>query len=427
VIALIRGASVLTPGGGELEIRDVRIADGRIAEIGASLDAGGGEVIEARGRLLLPGFVDLHAHLREPGFEYKESIRTGSAAAAAGGFTAVCAMANTDPVNDNRSVTRWIVDRSRETGGARVHPIGAITRSLAGAAIAEFGEMKDAGAVAVSDDGHWVADGSVMRAALEYSRLFDLPVATHSEDRTLSRGAAMNEGAVATRLGLSAQPAEAEHTAIGRDLDLARLTGARLHVCHVSTARGLDRIREARRQGVRVTCEATPHHLLLTDAEVLRSGFSTHTKVNPPLRAPGDVEALVAGLADGTIDAIATDHAPHHEDEKAVDFESAPFGIAGLETAAALVHTRLVRTGVISLAKMVDLLSAGPCRAFSLPGGRIEQGADADLTLFDPEAEWTVLPSEFLSRARNTPFAGWRLTGRVDATLVAGRIVFRRA
>jgi len=424
---LIRGAAILSPEDDAPEIRDVLLEDGKISSIGPSLDAHGGEAIDARGRLLLPGFVDLHAHLREPGFEYKESIRTGSAAAAAGGFTAVCAMPNTEPVNDNRAMTRWIVDRSRETGGARVYPIGAITRGQAGAALAEFGEMKDAGAVAVSDDGRWVEDGSVMRAALEYSRLFDLPVATHAEDRTLSRGAAMNEGAVATRIGLSAQPAEAEFVAIGRDLDLARLTGARLHVCHVSTERGLQRIRDARRDGVRVTCEATPHHLLLGDEDVGRAGFSTHTKVNPPLRGRNDVEALVAGLRDGTIDAIATDHAPHHEDEKAVDYESAPFGIAGLETAAALVHTRLVLTGRLSVRRMVELLSGGPCRAFSLPGGKLEEGADADLTLFDPESEWTVLPSEFLSRARNTPFAGWRLKGRVDATFVAGRIVFRRA
>jgi dihydroorotase len=307
-----------------------------------------------------------------------------------------------------------------------VYPIGAITKGMRGEELSEFGEMQEAGAVAISDDGRWDANGSVMRRALEYARLFDLPVATHAEDETLSGRGAMHEGRVATRLGLSAQPGEAESIAIARDLALCELAGGRLHVCHVSTARSVALIREAKARGVRVTAEVTPHHLLLTDEEVARSSFSTSTKVNPPLRSARDVEALVEGLLDGTIDAVATDHAPHHADEKAADYESAPFGMIGLETAVALFHTRLVVTGRVSLGRMAELFSAGPARAFSLGGGALAEGAEADITVFDPAVETEIDPRTFRSRARNTPFAGARVRGAVVATVVSGREVYRR-
>lgn len=423
---LIRGGRVLDPGTGRDGVADVLVEDGRLARVARGIDAGNAAVVDAADRIVFPGFIDLHVHLREPGFEYKESILSGAQAAAAGGFTAVCAMPNTDPVNDHRSVTRWIADRAREAGFARVHPIGSITKGMRGEELSEFGEMQEAGAVAVSDDGRWVANGSVMRRALEYARLFDLPVATHAEDETLSHRGAMHEGRVSTRLGLSAQPGEAESIAIARDLALCELTGARLHVCHVSTARSVAVIRDAKARGVRVTCEATPHHLLLTDEEVARSSFSTHTKVNPPLRSARDVEALVDGLLDGTIDAIATDHAPHHADEKAADYESAPFGMIGLETAAPLFYTHLVATGRVPLARMAELFASGPARAFSLSGGALAEGAEADLTVFDPAVESEIDPRTFRSRARNTPFTGVRVKGAVAATIASGREIYRR-
>jgi len=423
---LLRGGRIVDPATRRDGTADVLLEEGRVSRIGERLDAAGAEVVDASGKLVLPGFIDLHVHLREPGFEYKESILSGGQAAAAGGFSAICAMANTEPVNDHRTVTRWIADRDREAGFARVYPIGAITKGMRGEELSEFGEMKEAGAVAVSDDGRWVANGSVMRRALEYATLFDLPVATHAEDESLSGRGAMNEGSVSTRLGLSAQPGEAEAIAVARDITLCELAGGRLHVCHVSTARSVALVREAKARGVRVTCEVTPHHLFLTDDEVARSQFSTSTKVNPPLRGERDVEALHAAILDGTIDAVATDHAPHHADEKAADYESAPFGMIGLETAASLFHDRLVRTGRVSLARMVELFSAGPARAFSLPGGSLAENGEGDLTIFDPAAVVEVDPRAFRSRARNTPFAGARLTGAVAATFVGGREVYRR-
>jgi len=424
---LFRGGRIVDPAAGREGVADLLVEEGRIARIAPGIDARDVEIVDAAGMIVFPGFIDLHVHLREPGFEYKESILSGAQAAAAGGFTAVCAMPNTDPVNDHRTVTRWIADRAHEAGFARVYPIGATTKGMRGEELAEFGEMKEAGAVAVSDDGRWVANGTVMRRALEYASLFDLPVATHAEDETLSGRGAMNEGGVSTRLGLSAQPAEAESVAVARDIALCALAKGRLHVCHVSTARSVALVREAKARGVRVTCEATPHHLLLTDEEVARSGFSTDTKMNPPLRARRDVEALVEGLVDGTIDAVATDHAPHHLDEKAVDYESAPFGVIGLETAVSLFHARFVSTGRVSLSRMAELFSSGPARAFSLPGGTLADGAAADVTLFDPGAEWEADPRAFRSRARNSPFAGMRASGAVAATYVSGREIYRRS
>ncbi|MEP6769149.1 MAG: dihydroorotase [Acidobacteriota bacterium] len=425
---VIRGGRVIDPRSGRDAALDVSIDvdSGTIDGVGDGLPAGEAEILEAAGLLVFPGFIDLHSHLREPGREHAETIASGLRAAAAGGFTAVCAMPNTDPVTDNRAIAEYVVSKSRGVAATRLYPIGAITKGQLGKELAEFGEMRIAGAVALSDDGKWLSDGALLRHAFQHASLFGMPIVQHCEDPTLSGGAPMHEGAVSTRLGLSGQPAMAEAAAVARDLLVAELAGGRLHIAHLSTGRALSLVREAKSRGLAVTCEVTPHHLVLTDEEVSRSGFSTNSKMNPPLREPGDIEALIAGLEDGTVDAIATDHAPHHEDEKAVEFNVAPFGIVGLETAAALVHDRLVRTGRLSLRRFAALFSTGPAAAFGLPGGGLEAGAPGDVTVFDPEARGTVDPARFESLSRNTPFAGWDLVGAPAATVVGGRVVWRR-
>ena len=423
---LVRGGRLVDPAAGRDGRFDLLLAGGVVTEVAPGLEAGDAQVLDATNLLVFPGFIDLHAHLREPGREYAETIATGLRAAAAGGFTAVCAMPNTDPVNDQGAMIEFVKARGSGAAAARLYPIGAISMGQRGEELAEFGEMRDAGGVALSDDGRWLADGTLLRHAFEHAGLFGLPIVQHAEDRGLSQEAPMHEGAVSTRLGLRGQPAIAETAAVARDLLVAELAGGRLHVAHVSTSRALGLIREAKARGVRVTCEVTPHHLTLTDEEVARSGFSTRTKMNPPLREPRDLEVLAAGLEDGTVDAIATDHAPHHEDEKAVDFDSAPFGVVGLETAAAIVFDRLVSRGRLSLGRFVELLSAAPAKVFGLPGGTLSPGSPADLTLFDPERRWKVDPSRFLSLGRSSPFAGWDLVGAPAATIVAGRIVWER-
>ena len=423
---LVRGGRLVDPAAGRDADFDVVLRDGSVAAIGERLSAGGAEVLDARGLLVFPGFIDLHAHLREPGQEYAETIASGSAAAAAGGFTAVCAMPNTDPTNDSRTVTAFVAARGLLAGGARVYPIGAITRARRGEELAEFGEMRNSGAVAVSDDGDWLADGDLLRRAIEHAALFGMPVVQHAEDRSLSRRAPMHEGAVSTRLGLAGQPDVAEAAAVARDLLIGAMAGGRLHFAHLSTALAVRSVREAKARGSSVTCEATPHHLTLTDDEVARSGYSTRFKMNPPLRERADVAALVDALADGTIDAIATDHAPHHADGKDVEFDAAPFGVVGLETAAAVIFDRLVAPGRLSVTRFAELFSAGPARAFGLPGGTLAPGSPADVTIFDPARRWTVDPSRFVSLGRSTPFAGWDLVGAPAATIVGGRVVWRR-
>ncbi len=425
---LIRGGRVIDPRAGVDAILDVLVDvdAGTIERLGEAVGGEGAEILDAAGLLVFPGFIDLHAHLREPGREHAETIASGLAAAAAGGFTSVCAMPNTDPVMDNRAIVEYVVSKSRGVAGTRLYPIGAITRGQMGKELAEFGEMRIGGAVALSDDGKWLCDGALLRHAFQHASLFGMPVVQHCEDPTLSGGAPMHEGAVSTRLGLSGQPGIAEAAAVARDLLVAELAGGRLHIAHLSTGRALSLVREARSRGLAVTCEVTPHHLVLTDEEVARSGFSTNSKMNPPLREREDVDALIAGLEDGTVDAIATDHAPHHEDEKAVEFNVAPFGIVGLETAASLVFDALVRTGRLSLPRFAALFSAGPAAAFRLPGGTLEAGSPADVTLFDPNARAVVDPGAFESLSRNTPFAGWELVGAPAATIVGGRVVWRR-
>ncbi len=421
---LIRGGHLIDPGQELDERLDVLIVDGRVERVGKDLKPGRhGEVLDADGLIVAPGLIDIHVHLREPGQEYKESIETGTRSAAAGGFTAVACMPNTTPPNDNRSVTEHIVKEAARHGYARVYPIGAISVGQKGEQLAEIGDMVGGGVVAISDDGFPVMSPELMRRALLYAQHFDIPVIQHAEDLGLGADGVMHEGEWSTRLGLPGLPGAAEDLMVARDLRLLEETGGRYHVAHLSTARSLEMVREAKSRGLAVTCEVTPHHLLLTDREVFESGFSTHTKMKPPLRSEADREALLGGLEDGTVDAIASDHAPHHVDEKDVEFSSAPFGIVGLETTLGLCLDRLVRPGRISPYRLVELLSTGPARALGVPGGRLAPGDPADVTLFDTKRQQTVNPTRFQSKGRNTPFAGWKLRGRPVATLVDGRRV----
>jgi dihydroorotase len=400
---------------------DILIEDGFVKSLGLDLSDEGAEVFDASGLVVAPGFIDLHVHLREPGEEYKETIATGAAAAVAGGFTSICAMPNTTPVNDNASVTRYIVEKAREAALANVFPVGAITRGSDGAELAEMAEMKEAGAVAVSDDGRPVMNAQVMRHAMEYARDHGLVVVDHCQDLTLSAGGVMNEGRYSTLLGLKGMSHIAEEGHVARDIMLAELTGARVHIAHISTAGAVEMIRRAKEKGIQVTCEVTPHHLALTDESVM--GFDTNTKMNPPLRAADDRAALIEAVRDKTIDAIATDHAPHHADEKMLEYDRAPFGVVGLETALGVTLGALYHTKQVSLQRIIEMLTAAPARAFSLSRGTLAQAAAADITVFDPEREWVVDSKRFKSKCRNTPFEGWRLRGAVVATFVAGKRV----
>jgi dihydroorotase len=406
---------------------DVLIEDGRVAALLGRGEARpeGAEVLDATGLVVAPGFIDLHTHLREPGQEYKETIASGAAAAVAGGFTSVCAMPNTDPVNDNPAVTSFIVEQSQTVGLANVFPVGAITKGSKGEELAEMGEMKRAGIVAVTDDGRPVPSSGLMRRALEYARGFDLTVMDHCDDKTLAAGGVMHEGEWSLRLGLRGIPALAEESDAMRDCALADLTGARLHLAHVSTRGAIEAVRRAKERGAQVSCEVAPHHFTLTDAAC--EGFDTNTKMNPPLRSRVHVEAILEAVGDGTIDAIATDHAPHHADEKALEFDHAPFGITGLETAVALALERLVHRGVINLERLVELFSVNPARIFQLKDrGTLRAGAWGDVTILDPDLRWTFDASRSKSKSRNTPFDGWTFQGAAVATIVAGRVVHRR-
>ena len=418
---LIQGGHVIDPGRVN-GVADVLIENGTISAVGPALTApAGATVIQAKGQLVLPGFVDLHVHFREPGFEYKETIQSGTAAAVAGGFTTVCAMPNTNPVNDNQAVTEFMLERAKAAGNAHLYPIGAITKKSEGKELAEIGDLRRAGCVAISDDGKPVMNSLVMRRAMEYARAFDVPVVDHCEDLHLSEGGCMNEGLVSTELGLPGIPSAAEDVMVARNVSLAELTGARLHLAHISTAGSVRMVREAKARGLKVTAEACPHHFTLT--EELTRGYNTHAKMNPPLRTMQDVQAIKEGLRDGTIDVIATDHAPHATQEKQQEFTEAPFGIVGLETALSLTLA-LVDEGVLTLESAVDKLSTAPAKAFSLNAGTLAVGAPADVAIVDPNREWQVDPSRFRSKSRNTPFAGWKVKGRVTTTIVSGRVVF---
>jgi dihydroorotase len=421
---VLSGGTLVDPSQSLNEIADVFISDGKVVGIGRKIDgADDAEVIDCRGLIVSPGFIDVHCHLREPGREDVETIATGARAAAAGGFTAVCAMPNTDPVTDNQAAVGFIVRQGQRASAARVYPIGAISVGQEGKVLAEFGEMVGAGAVAVSDDGKPVASAQLMRTALEYARTFKIPVIDHCEEPTLSAGGAMNEGIVSARLGLKGIPAEAEEIMVIRDILLARLTGGHVHLAHMSTKGSVELIRWGKERGINVTAEVCPHHLSLTEDRV--RGYDTNAKMNPPLRTAADVEALRGAVKDGTIDLVATDHAPHHYDEKEREFADAPNGIVGLETALAVIVTNLVETGHLTFADLVDRMSCTPARIFGLPGGSLKRGAAADITVFDPGARWTVDPSAFLSKGRNTPYAGMTLVGRAACTIVAGSVVYR--
>jgi dihydroorotase len=428
VRTLIRGGRVVDPSQGLDSFVDLLIEDGEVARLGEKLQAPEHcEVVDVVGLIVAPGFIDIHVHLREPGQEYKETVRTGTMAAAAGGFTAVCCMANTVPVNDHRSITEHIRGEAERHGFARVHPIGAVSKGLEGKQLAEIGEMAAAGAVAISDDGKPVMDAELMRRALLYAQHYGiqngLPVVQHAEDLSLSGGGVMHEGEISARLGLPGIPGSAEDVMVARDLILLEDCGGRYHVAHISTARSLELVRAAKQRGLPATCEVTPHHLLLTDDEVAKTGFSTACKMKPPLRSAADREAMLAGLADGTVDAIASDHAPHHTDEKDESFHNAPFGIVGLETTVPLCLDRLVRPGVISLSRLVELLACGPARVMNLPTGTLRVGSPADVTLLSLDERYTVQPSGFRSKGRSTPFAEWTLQGRAVGTFLEGRRV----
>ncbi len=418
---LIRNGRILDPLAGRDETGDVLIEDGCFTEVGVGLDARGAEVVEAEGGWIAPGFVDLHAHLREPGQEYKEDIASGGRAAVAGGFTAVACMANTHPVNDDPAMTDFILDRAEHDSPARVYPVAAATMGLEGKAMTEMSALIAAGAVAFSDDGKTIMDAGLMRRVLQYSRMVDAPVIVHCEDRTLVADGVVNEGPVSTKLGLPGNPAVAEEVHIDRDLRLAEQTGARLHVAHVSTVGGVAAIRHARERGVQVTAEVTPHHLTLTDEATL--GFDTNAKVAPPLRSKADVEACRAGLVDGTLDAIATDHAPHAPHEKDQEFTLAPPGLIGFETAIGVVLD-LVRKNEITPLELVRRLSTNPARILRKPGGSLEIGAPADLVVVDPERRWTYDPAKSYSKSRNSPWNGETMIGRAAATVVGGRLVY---
>jgi dihydroorotase len=420
---LLRGGRVLDPMREFDAQSDVLLRDGKIAQVERGLAAPGAKVIDVKDCWVVPGLIDLHVHLREPGQEYKENIETGTAAAAAGGFSAVCCMPNTNPPNDTRAVTDLIVQRARDKGSVRVYPIGCITQGQKGETLADMGELQEAGCVAVSDDGHGVMNSEVMRRALEYARSFRMPIVQHCEDSALSAGGAMHEGLASTRFGIRPQPAVAESAMLARDLELVALTGGRYHMAHISCAESVRLIREAKQRGLPVTCEVTPHNLMLTDQAC--AGYDTFFKMNPPLRSSSDQTALREALADGTIDAIATDHAPHSPVEKEVEFEQAANGVIGLETALALA-VEMVEAGVLTPAKLVMRMSAGPARVLGLPGGSLAPSAPADVTVIDPKAAWTCDPTLFRSKARNTPFGGRAMRGRAVLTVVGGAIVFSK-
>ena len=425
---LIKGGRVIDPATQTDAPLDLLVVDGRVAERRPAGQGGGAvppgtKMLDAAGHWVCPGFVDMHVHLREPGQEHKETIETGTRAAAAGGFTSIACMPNTDPWNDGLSVTEYIVAEARRKGSVHVFPIGCVSKGGRGEELAEIGDMARTGAVAVSDDGRPVRNTYLLRMALEYTKIFGIPLIDHCEDRNLSAGGVMHEGYVSTVLGLKGIPAAAEEVAVAADLAVAGLTQGRLHLAHLSTRGSLERVRQAKRAGLRVTCEVTPHHLVLTDQAVADSDYDPNTKMNPPLRCEEDRQALIEALRDGTIDAVASDHAPHHTDEKLQEFDEAPFGIIGLETSVPLVMDRLVRHGDITPGRFVELMSVNPAGILGLGKGTLAIGADADVTVIDPQLERTVDVPRFQSKSRNCPFHGWTLRGWPVATVVGGRVV----
>ncbi len=416
---LLTNGRLFDPAAGLDQKGDILLSGGKIKQIGGYIEAPEAQAVNCDSLLVVPGLMDIHVHLREPGQEYKEDIASGTRAAAAGGFTAVACMPNTSPVNDCKAVTDLIIERARQAGSARVYPIGAITPGLKGEALTEMAEMKQAGCVAVSDDGRPVPDSRLLRRAMEYARGLNLPVVCHSEDLRLSAGGAMHEGPTATRMGIPGIPAEAEVMAVERDISLAGLTGARVHIAHVSCAGSVEAVRRAKDAGLNVTAETCPHYLALCDEDI--GQYDTHRKMNPPLRSRADMEAVRLGLSEGIIDTLATDHAPHSTIEKDVEFDKALFGVTGLETALA-IGLELVAKGVLSLERLISAMTTAPAAALSLPGGTLQQGGPADVTVIDATRPWTVEPGKMHSKSRNTPFAGRSMTGRAVLTICAGNI-----
>src|SRR5690348_5560509 len=424
---LIANGHLIDPAAPENTGMNVLVEDGRIAAWISPNDPQpqADETFDATGLLVAPGFIDMHVHLREPGQEHKETIATGVAAAVAGGFTAVACMPNTAPINDQASVTKLIIERAAAAGLARVYPIGAVSIGSKGEQLTEIPDLRAAGCVAVSDDGRPVATALLMRRALEYASMFDMPVIDHCEDPSLKGDGVAHEGPVAGLLGLRGIPSVAESIMVERDATLAEVTKGHVHIAHMSALESLRAVRAAKARGARVTCEVTPHHFVMTDDSLERNGgYDTNMKMNPPLRGRADRDAMIEGLRDGSIDVIATDHAPHHADEKALEFDHAPFGIVGLETAVPLCLDRLVHADVVSLSRLVELLSVNPARLLRVAGGTLAEGAPADITILSPDREVTVHASTFRSKSKNTPFDGWTLTGAVAATIVAGRVVY---
>lgn len=420
---LIKGGRVMNPATGFDSVCDVFVADGKVQKIGENVSESADKVIDATGKIVAPGLIDMHVHLREPGQEYKEDIKSGTCAAARGGVTSVCCMPNTSPVLDNAPLIEFVKNKAAKEGCVNVYPIGAVSKGQKGEQLAEIGDMKEAGAVAVSDDGHPVSNPVLMRHAMEYADMFDVLVISHCEDMNLVAGGSMNEGLVSTRLGLKGIPNAAEEVQIARDVIIAKETGKRLHIAHVSTAGGVEIIRQAKKQGIRVTAETCPHYFTLTDEAV--EGFDTNAKMNPPLRAQKDVDAIIAGLCDGTLDAIATDHAPHHRDEKDVEFAVAANGIVGLETSLALGVTHLVHAGHLTMAELLTKMTCNPADILKLNKGRLEENQDADIVIFADEA-YTIDKEAFASKSKNTPYHGWEVFGRVDCTICGGNIVYER-
>ncbi len=418
---LIKGGQVVFAD--EVKAADILLENGKIAKIGKNLKADGAEVVDAAGLTVFPGLIDMHVHLREPGFEYKEDIASGSAAAVAGGFTQVCCMPNTDPVCDNAAVVGYIAARAKEVGLCKVRPIGAITRGEKGETLSEMGKMKDAGAVAVSDDGKPVANARMMRLAMEYASDFGLICLSHCEDKDLVDGGVVNEGYNSTLAGLKGIPRAAEEIMIAREIILAETLHKRAHICHVSTKGGVQLLREAKARGVQITAETCPHYFTLTDDVV--TSFDANTKVNPPIREAEDVAAIKEGLRDGTLDCIVTDHAPHHVDEKNVEYNLAAFGISGIETSFSLSYTYLVKGGVLSLPELADRMSAAPARILHLEGGKIAEGEVADLMLADLNAEYVIDGKKFVSKGKNTPFGGMKVSGKIVCTIVDGDVKYR--
>ncbi len=420
---LIKSGRVIDPANKIDEKLDILIVDGKIAELSANIDPGNAEVINAAGLFVTPGLIDMHTHLRDPGYEYKEDIVSGTLAAAAGGVTSLACMPNTSPVNDNLAVTQYIINKAQGQGTANVFPIGSITKGMNGELLAEMGELKEAGCVGFSDDGLPVMNGEMMRRGLEYANTFGVPIFTHAEDLSLVAGGSMNEGPIATELGLKGIPWVAEDAVTARDIMLAELTGAHLHVCHVSTKGSIELVRNAKARGVRVTCEATPHHFILTDEAV--RGYNANFKMNPPLRSQEDVDAVRVGLADGTIDAIATDHAPHHIDEKNVEFAIALNGVVGLETLLPLT-LKLVAEKVLSLSQAIALLTCQPAEILGIDRGTLAVGVVADMALINPNKEWVVDADKLHSKSKNTSFDGQTMRGYAVRTILAGKTVFER-